>query len=94
MQSRSNSTGKTSVRHPDYFQVLVAVDQFVNTLIGGYADETLSARAWRHSLAGERKWLVKVLNCIFFWQDNHCREAYESEIYRRQYPEEYRNGNS
>lgn len=80
------------MRHPDGFQVLVAIDQFVNTMIGGYADETLSARAWRYSLEGRRKWLVKILNCLFFWQDNHCLEAYESEIYRRQYPEEYRNG--
>lgn len=34
-------------RHPDYFQVLVALDQLVNTLAGGYADETISSRAYR-----------------------------------------------
>lgn len=31
---------------------------------------------------------------LFFWQDNHCKEAFESEIFRQQYTEEYRNGNS
>lgn len=29
--------------HPDGFQILVALDQLVNTMIGGYADETLSS---------------------------------------------------
>lgn len=85
---------QTSVRHPDYFQVLVALDQLANTLIGGYADETMSARLWRHHLAGEYSWAMKVVNCLFFWQDNHCKEAYESEIFRQQYPEEYRSGRS
>lgn len=30
-------------------QVLIALDQLLNTLFRGYADETLSSRAWRHS---------------------------------------------
>lgn len=80
------------MRHPDGFQILVAVDQLVNTLIGGFADETLSARLWRHHLAGEYTWAMRIVNGLFIWQGNHCLEAYESEIYRRQYPEEYRNG--
>lgn len=33
------------MKHPDGFQILVAVDQLANTLLGGMADETLSARA-------------------------------------------------
>lgn len=82
------------MRHPDGFQILVAVDQLVNTLIGGFADETLSARLWRHHLAGEYTWAMRIVNGLFFWQNNHCLEAYESELFRRQYPEEYRNGNS
>lgn len=28
-------------------QVLVALDQLVNALFGGWADETLSSRCWR-----------------------------------------------
>ncbi len=80
------------MRHPDGFQVLVALDQLANTLIGGFADETISARLWRHHLNGEYSWLMKLVNLLFFWQDNHCKEAYESEIYRQQYPKEYRDG--
>ena len=72
--------------HPDYFQVLVAVDQLVNTLLGGYADETLSSRAWRHKKDGSRSWPAWIIDKIFFWQDAHCKTAYESELNRRQLP--------
>ena len=72
--------------HPDYFQVLVAIDQLLNTLLGGYADETLSSRAWRHKEDGSRSWPAWVINKLFFWQDNHCKEAYESELKRNQLP--------
>ena len=77
------------MRHPDYFQVLVAIDQLLNTLIGGMADETLSARAYRRYLRG-KPWLSRIINFMFFWQDNHCKTAYESELANRQLPSEYR----
>ena len=77
--------------HPDYFQVLVAVDQLVNTLLGGYADETLSSRAHRRALRGKTgvAWL---LDHLFFWQDEHCKSAYESELKRQQLPPGMREG--
>ena len=77
--------------HPDYFQVLVAVDQLINTLIGGYADETLSARAYRRRLRGKCR-VAKVIDCLFFWQDEHCKTAYESELKRLQLPPSMREG--
>ena len=72
--------------HPDGFQVLVALDQFVNTLIGGYADETLSCRAYRHYLKGEHKWVKVLIDCLFFFEDNHCYNSYLSEQERLQLP--------
>lgn len=78
------------LRHPDGLQVLIALDQLINTLIWGMADETLSARAHRHALKGDRKWPEKLINALFFWQSNHCKEAYESEINRSQLPPEMR----
>ena len=74
------------MKHPDYFQVLVALDQLANTLIGGYADETVSARVYRHYLKGEQKWAYKLINSLFFFQEDHCKEAYESELNRMQLP--------
>lgn len=78
------------MRHPDGFQVLVALDQLVNTFFGGYADETISSRSHRAYVSGKRKWTRNLFNAMFFWQDDHCKEAYESEMERTQLPLEMR----
>ncbi len=78
------------MRHPDGFQVLVALDQLVNTFFGGYADETISSRSHRAYVSGKRKWTRNLFNTMFFWQDDHCKEAYESEMERTQLPPEMR----
>jgi len=73
-------------------QVLIALDQLVNALFGGWADETLSARAHRCKWQ-KREWLI---NLLFFLEKdsegkrNHCEQAYEHEIDRKDLPEEYR----
>lgn len=75
--------------HPDGFQILVALDQLVNTLIGGYPDETLSSRAHRRRLRGKGD-CAWVIDHIFFWQDEHCKASYESELERAHLPPELR----
>jgi hypothetical protein len=72
-------------------QPIVALDQLLNTLVGGWADETISARAWRCQ-SYSRKWrMVRVVvDALFFWQDNHCRSAYFSEQERFHMPIHYR----
>lgn len=74
------------MRHPDVFQVLLALDQLANTLLGGYADESLSSRAWRHHVDGSRSWPRWVIDHIFFWQEEHCKTAWESELERSHLP--------
>lgn len=71
--------------HPDGFQVLIVLDQLANIFIGGMADETLSSRAHRRKLRG-KSFIAKVINFIFFWQNDHCKEAYESELKRKHLP--------
>lgn len=78
------------MRHPDGFQIAVALDQLINAIFGGYADETVSSRSHRAYADGKRKWTRDVINAVFFWQDDHCREAYESELKRNQLPPEMR----
>ena len=68
-----------------WLQVLIALDQLANALLGGYADETLSARAHR-----QNDWRRVVINGLFFWQVDHCAESYWSERERKQLPPEYR----
>ena len=52
-------------------QVPIALDQLVNTLFCGWADETISCAAWRKQNEG-RGWhfLRCLIDCIFFWQKN------------------------
>ena len=74
-------------------QIAIAVDQFCNTLLGGWADETLSSRAWRLRQAGPG-WAVfrRVVDALFFWQAGHCEAAYRSELERNHLPKEQRRG--
>jgi hypothetical protein len=74
-------------------QFLIAIDQLLNTIIKigrdgyGYADEMLSARAWR---LRDRSNLHIWINRLYFWDDNHCCECYQIEQERQQLPPEYR----
>jgi len=70
-------------------QVFIALDQLANTLLGGWADETLSSRAYRRSQKGKHG-ARRIIDGLFFWQVEHCKNAYYSEINRRQYPADFR----
>ena len=67
-------------------QILIAIDQLANAVIGGWADETLSSRAWRE----DRRRLVVFIDFLFFWEENHCEASYMSERERMQLPPEFR----
>ena len=71
-------------------QILIAIDQLLNTLLFGWADETLSSRCWRWSLKG-RDWPRKLVDTLLFFDKEHCKTSYESEVLRRQCPVELRN---
>ena len=78
------------VKHKRILYILIAVDQLVNTIFGGMPDETISAKAWRMQ---DKKKRYKVLRCIIdklFWFDpDHCRTSYLSEIEKHHLPDEY-----
>ena len=76
------------------YHVLIAIDQLFNAIIGGAADETLSSRTYRGAVLAKyprKRWRIwyRVINALFF-DANHCKTAYESEVKRRQYPAECR----
>lgn len=73
-------------------QVLLALDQLVNAMLGGWADEALSARAHRMKVKGHPYWgwIANAINQLFFWQADHCLMAYEAEAKRWQLPPEFR----
>lgn len=74
-------------------QLAIALDQLGNVFVSclfrekAWADETLSAHAWRWHMGGVREWPRKVIDAMLFWQDAHCRKAYENEKSRAQLPE-------
>jgi hypothetical protein len=67
------------MRHSYGIRVLLGLDQFVNTILGGNEDETISSRVGRHAVAGERWALIceRVINAIFWFSPDHCRKAIE-----------------
>lgn len=61
--------------------LLLAFDHFCNALLNGSRYESLSSRAYRMEQKGQPYWrgLAACINCIFFWQNNHCRGAHARE---------------
>lgn len=79
---------------PWFIAVLIAVDQLANAVLAGSPDETLSARAHRSAVLDskpKRRWVIarSIINSLFFLQDDHCRDSYDSEAKRRQLPGHY-----
>lgn len=69
-----------------YFkQVAVAVDQLINALCFGFADETFSSRCHR-----ENPRLAKIIDTVLFFDPDHCKRSYESEKLRTYHPPELR----
>lgn len=73
----------------------IGFDQFCNTVLGGMPDETFSARCWRCRNGQPWRALYIAVDGLFFWQRDdvlggHCRQAWMSEVKRRQLPDEYR----
>lgn len=75
-------------------EVLIGLDQLLNAALGGYADETMSARCWRLRAVKPYSILRPVIDRLFFLQLNHCQASYESEVTRSQLPKEYRDAES
>ena len=78
-------------------QFLIALDQLANTVVWikgdgfGFADETLSARAWR---LRDQSNAWKRIDRLF-WFDRqgpkgHCQLSYEAELLRNHLPHGYR----
>lgn len=69
------------------WRFLDASSQILNVgLFNGDPNESVSARVYRR----KHRRLVKLINTVFFWQDDHCRKAFEKDynrnvVYVKQY---------
>ncbi|MFZ7283106.1 hypothetical protein ACLSZW_05375 [Avibacterium avium] len=75
------------------YHVLIATDQWLNAFTGGGADETFSSRCYRRAVLEDKpkarwRFWFKFVNGLFR-DPKHCQTAYESEVKRRQYPEDF-----
>ena len=65
--------------------VLIGFDQFINTLLFGEPDETISSRAWRcKDVSSFWRFMRKFIDLLFFFQPQHCFKAYLAELNRKQ----------
>lgn len=71
--------------------LLIAIDQLITALLGGWPDESLSSYAWRLERQGKffgftRRWI----DAVFFWDPKHCYKAMVAERLRLQVAPELR----
>jgi len=74
-----------------FYQVFIGLDQFVNTLLAGSADETISSRCYRLNHIRAYRVAEIFVNALFFpfQGSDHCRNAYVKEVLGRQLPYEF-----
>lgn len=75
--------------------VLICLDQLglsILTLGASSPDETMSAAAWRWEKNGilRGRILRPLIDRLFWFDTDHCKTSYESEINRAHLPREYR----
>jgi len=61
------------------WNVLISIDQFINTLLGGYPDETISSRMGKRVVKGDSrlcKFICILLNKL---DKNHCVNSIEKD---------------
>lgn len=90
----SQLAGVLTMKNKYWLNVAIAIDQAFNALTWGSPDETLSSRAYRGAVLAKnpkKKWKIfhGLINKLFFWQKDHCKQAYISELERRQLPREF-----
>nr|WP_294508966.1 pseudouridine synthase [uncultured Bilophila sp.] len=75
-------------------RILIAADQLVNAVLGGYTDECLSSRCWWWERDGKRAWPRKTVDFLFrlVGDMGHCKRSYENEVAGKQRPPEMRPG--
>lgn len=68
--------------------VAIGLDQLANTIVRGYPDETLSARAGRLIHRSPYKYWARFVDTLFypFQGPNHCVNAHKKEMQRYHSP--------
>lgn len=65
---------QTKLSYFDRLQIISS--RFLNVLLGGSHNQMLSSRVYQDDI----KYAVFIIDCIFFWEANHCKACYEWEL--------------
>ena len=60
--------------------VAVSLSQWLNVLIGGHPDMTLSSAAWVRSQLGRGDTPRRIMDTLFWWDADHCKESFERDV--------------
>ena len=61
-----------------FWNICVSVDQFVNTVLGGYPDETISSRAGKAQRQG-KAWGCLFCDLLNIFENQHCAKNIEED---------------
>ena len=82
MADPAGAAASTACRFATPSSAIAAARRFAvaEVLLGGHHDQTVSARAYVHQ--HECGWGIayRIINVLFFWQENHCRQSYLADV--------------
>lgn len=61
------------------WNLLISIDQFFNTLLGGFPDETLSSRMGKHVVKRNCKVCRIICRILDIFEKNHCTKSIEKD---------------
>lgn len=73
-----------------WYRLWTALTQLLNTILGGWPDESLSSRTWRNRERRGWRQLHTLIDALFWRWPDHCERAHRSEQTLRQMPPELR----
>ena len=68
-------------RHTYIRRILISIDQLLNTVLGGWPDETISSRLGKKARKGNRyaKVACWLIGKLLFSNTSHCSDAIEED---------------
>jgi hypothetical protein len=60
-----------------FFNILVALDQLGNTLLGGDPDETISSRSGKNE--NRKRWAYFLCRALHWIDADHCKKSIEED---------------
>lgn len=65
-------------------RILITLSVLINVILGGYSNQTFSARNWAWKLEGKPN-IVWLIDFIFFFDPDHCKQTWEYWILRKNF---------